>query len=174
MFEQLATPTAALGSSSESTVSERQLCTTLGYEPTLAEGDHVKHASQVFVHKPLQSSFKNNEVGSVVENSVDLEEASSTMNSSNSSPSNSSLQKTSTVEPLTGDQGNLDIRDQSHNSIGRRVPTMSLGNTSHAQTAPTQQRTLTRLTIAKDVEEQVVFADHEKAISLADVVAVAK
>ena len=173
MFEQFATPTAALGSSPESTESERELCTTLGYEPTLAEGDRVKHGSQPFVQH-LQSSFQNNEFGSVVEDSVDLEETSSTMSSPNSSPPNSSLQKTSTIESLAGDQGNLDIKDHNHSSSGRQPPTMSPGNTSHAQTALTQQRKLTRLTIAKDVEGQVVFADHENAISLADVVAVAK
>lgn len=173
MFEQHATPTAALGSSSESTESERELCKTLGYEPTLAGGDRVEHGSQWFVQQ-LQSSFQNNEFRSVVENSVDLEETSSTMSSSNSSPPNSSLQKTSTVESLNRDQGNLNIKDQSHDSNSRRAPTMSPGDTSHAQTALTQQKKLTRLIIAKDVEEQVVFADHENAISLADVVAVAK
>lgn len=174
MFEHFATPAAALGSSSESTESERELCTTLGYEPTLAEGDRVKHGTRLCVQHS-QSSFQNNELGSLVEeDSVDFEETSSTMNSSNSSPPNSSLQEISTIESLTGDQDNLDTKDQSHNSSGRRAPTMSPGNASHAETALTQQSKLTRFTIAKDVKEQVVFADHENAISLADVVAVAK
>ena len=173
MLEQHATFIAALGSSSESLESDRELCKALGYEPMLAGGDRGEHGSPLIVQH-LDSSFQNNELRSVVEDSVNLEEASSTMTFSTSSPSNSCPQITSTSESLAGDQDNLDIGNQGYKSSGRQVSTMSPGNTSHAQTALTQQRTLTRLTTAKDVEEQFVFADHENPISLADVVAVAK
>lgn len=179
MFEQFATPTAAPGTGSESTESEREVSTPTGYEGTLPGGERIKHGVRdaarymsdssidMFV-QPLQSSSRN--TGSPVE----LEKAVFTTHPFNSSPPKFSPQKTSKLQSLTRHQGHMAIRDQGHTSDVQPVQTMSPGRSSHAQTALTQQKTLTLLTAAKDVREQAVLADHESAISLADVVAVSK